>query len=144
MSFFFCLFFLSFVLLILVPCVWHPNHDGRRKNVFHLTRGVHLCCTEPLPGYCQSLPVHSTDHRSCPGGLSSCYGPNWLPGPSCSKAEWRDSTDKSLLSSGSVLANLIGQFRVHLSLHFKARLSAKSLLWKSIFIHIEIGTNYHS
>ena len=38
---------------------------------------------------------------------------------------------------------LIGHFRVHLSLHFKARLSAKSLLWKSVFIHIEIGTNYH-
>ena len=37
----------------------------------------------------------------------------------------------------------IGHFRVHLSLHFKARLSAKSLLWKSVFIHIEIGTNYH-
>ena len=38
----------------------------------------------------------------------------------------------------------IGHFRVHLSLHFKVRLSAKSLLWKSVFIHIEIGTNYHS
>jgi len=35
-------------------------------------------------------------------------------------------------------------FRVHLSLHFKARLIAKSLLWKSVFIHIEIGTNYHN
>ena len=40
--------------------------------------------------------------------------------------------------------NLIGYFRVHLSLHFKARLSAKSLLWKSVFIHIEIGINYHN
>ena len=38
----------------------------------------------------------------------------------------------------------IGHFRVHLSLHFKARLSAKSLLWKSVFIHIEIGTYYHN
>ena len=38
----------------------------------------------------------------------------------------------------------IGHFRVHLTLHFKARLSAKSLLWKSDFIHIEIGTNYHN
>ena len=38
----------------------------------------------------------------------------------------------------------IGHFRVRLSLHFKARLSAKSLLWKSVFIHIEIGTNYHN
>ena len=27
----------------------------------------------------------------------------------------------------------IGHFRVHLSLHFKARPSAKSLLWKSVF-----------
>ena len=27
---------------------------------------------------------------------------------------------------------------------FKAKLSAKSLLWKSVFIHIEIGTNYHN
>ena len=36
----------------------------------------------------------------------------------------------------------IGHFRVHLSLHFKARVSAKSLLWKSVFIHIEIRTNY--
>ena len=39
---------------------------------------------------------------------------------------------------------LIGHFRVRLSLHFKVRLSAKSLLWKSVFIHIEIGTNYHN
>jgi len=39
---------------------------------------------------------------------------------------------------------IIGHFRVHLSLHFKARLSAKSLLWKSVFIHIEIRTNYHN
>ena len=38
----------------------------------------------------------------------------------------------------------VGHFRVHLSLHFKARLSAKSLLWKSVFIHIEIGTNDHN
>ena len=30
------------------------------------------------------------------------------------------------------------------SLHFKARLSAKSLFWKSLFIHIEIGTNYQN
>ena len=29
----------------------------------------------------------------------------------------------------------IGHFRVRLSLHFKASLSAKSLLWKSVFIH---------
>ena len=38
----------------------------------------------------------------------------------------------------------IGHFRVHLRLHFKARLIAKSLLWKSVFIYIEIGTNYHN
>ena len=38
----------------------------------------------------------------------------------------------------------IGHFLVHLSLRFKARLSAKSLLRKSIFIHIESGTNYHN
>ena len=44
-----------------------------------------------------------------------------------------------LMFSGS-----IGHFRVHASLHFKVRLSAKSLLWKSVFIHIEIGTNYHN
>ena len=38
----------------------------------------------------------------------------------------------------------ISHFRDHLSLHFKARLSAKSLLWKSVSIHIEIGTYYHN
>ena len=37
----------------------------------------------------------------------------------------------------------IGHFRVHLSFHFKAKLSTKSLLWKSVFIDIEIGTNDH-
>ena len=41
-------------------------------------------------------------------------------------------------------SGIIGHFRVHLSLHFKARVSAKSLLWKSVFIHIEIRTNYHN
>ena len=48
---------------------------------------------------------------------------------------WRDSPTCS---------NVIGHFRVHLSLRFKARLSATSLLWKSVFIHIEIGINYHN
>ena len=38
----------------------------------------------------------------------------------------------------------LGHFRVHPSLHFKARLSAKSLLRKSVFIHVEIRTNYHN
>ena len=38
----------------------------------------------------------------------------------------------------------IGHFRVHNSLHFKESLSTKSLLWKSVFIHIEIRTNYHN
>ena len=40
-------------------------------------------------------------------------------------------------------AHAMGHFRVHLSLHFKARLIAKSLR-KSVFIPIEIGTNYHN
>ena len=38
----------------------------------------------------------------------------------------------------------IGRLWVRLSLRFKARLSATSLLWKSVFIRIEIGTNYHN
>ena len=42
-----------------------------------------------------------------------------------------------------IIIIIIGHFRVHLRLHFKARLSAKSLLWKSVFIQIEIGSNYH-
>ena len=58
-------------------------------------------------------------------------GREWLGIFSWSKEWW--SIDKT-----------IGHFWVHLSFHFKARLSAKSLLWKSVFIHIEIGTNYHN
>ena len=38
----------------------------------------------------------------------------------------------------------IGHLRVHLSLHFKVRLSAKSLLRLSFWIHIEIRPNYCS
>ena len=38
----------------------------------------------------------------------------------------------------------LGHFWVQLSLHFKVRVSAKSLLWKSVFIHIEIRSNYHN
>ena len=38
----------------------------------------------------------------------------------------------------------IGHLRVHFSLYFKARLSAKSLSWQSVFTHTEIGTNYHN
>ena len=48
------------------------------------------------------------------------------------------------LVSDAVGKGQIGHFRVQLSLHFKARLRAKSLLWKSVFIHIEIATNYHN
>ena len=40
--------------------------------------------------------------------------------------------------------NQIGHFRVHHSLHFKTRVSAQSLLRKSVFIHIEIRTNYQN
>ena len=42
----------------------------------------------------------------------------------------------------SGLDSSIGRFRVHISLYFKASLRAKSLLWKSVFIHIEIRTTY--
>ena len=48
------------------------------------------------------------------------------------------------LSLFAFQSKLTGHFRVRLNLHFKARLSAKSLLWKSVFIHIEIGTNCHN
>ena len=36
----------------------------------------------------------------------------------------------------------IGHFRVHFSLCFKAKLSVRSLLWRSVFIYIETGANY--
>ena len=54
----------------------------------------------------------------------------------------RDSSNWYHLEEKTIIS--IGHFRVHLSLHFKARLSAKSLLGKSVFIHIEIETNYHN
>ena len=38
----------------------------------------------------------------------------------------------------------IGHFQLHLSLYFKASLYAKSLLWISVFIHIEIRTSHHN
>ena len=44
-------------------------------------------------------------------------------------------------STMSVLA--IGHFRIALGLSFKTSLSAKSLLWISVSIHIEIRTNYN-
>ena len=63
--------------------------------------------------------------------------------------KWMDKESRQLrallLANGAEeLSNSIGHFRVHLSLHFKAKLIAKSLLWKSVFIHIEIGTDYHN
>ena len=39
---------------------------------------------------------------------------------------------------------LIGRFWVHFSLYFKANPFAKSLLRISVFIHIEIRTDYHN
>ena len=42
------------------------------------------------------------------------------------------------------LMKRIGYFRVHFSLYFEARLRTTSLLWISVFIHIEIGTNNHN
>ena len=42
-------------------------------------------------------------------------------------------------------SSTIGHFRVHFSLYFKASLRAKSLLWISVFIHIQIiKTYYHN
>ena len=48
------------------------------------------------------------------------------------------------LTGSSIENNPIGHFWVALGLSFKTSLSAKSLLWKSVFIHIEIRTNYHN
>ena len=45
---------------------------------------------------------------------------------------------------GSACSASIGHFRVHYSLYFKARQSAKPLLWRSVFIQIEIRTNYRN
>ena len=49
---------------------------------------------------------------------------------------WRALTSNCRLNSKS-------KFRVHVSLLFKASLSAKSFLWKLVFIHMESRTNYH-
>ena len=57
---------------------------------------------------------------------------------------WTEKTLGKRSAYLPVMCSLIGHFRVHLRLHFKARLSAKSLLWKTVFIHIEIGSNYHN
>jgi len=48
------------------------------------------------------------------------------------------------LTGSSMENNPIGHSRVALNLSFKTNLSAKSLLWKSVFNHIEIRTNYHN
>ena len=48
------------------------------------------------------------------------------------------------LTGSSMENNPIGHFRVALNLFFKTNQSAKSLLWKSVFNHIEIWTNYHN
>ena len=38
----------------------------------------------------------------------------------------------------------IGHFQVHFILYFKARLRARSLFWRSVFIYIEIRNNCHN
>ena len=43
-----------------------------------------------------------------------------------------------------MITTIIGHFRVHLSLYFKARFSAKSFLWILVFLHVESRTNYHN
>ena len=59
--------------------------------------------------------------------------------------------DRACVFSGALednktnnMISLICHFGVHLSLHFKVKLSVKSLLWNSVFCHIQIGTNYHN
>lgn len=44
----------------------------------------------------------------------------------------------------SYFLTLIGQFRIHFNLYCKAGLCVKSLLRISVFIHIEIRTNYRN
>ena len=65
----------------------------------------------------------------------------------CLTCVWHTHEEKreeNVQQGSQNMFNIIGPFRVHLSLHFKARLSETSLLWKSVFIHIETGTNYHN
>ena len=76
---------------------------------------------------------------------------NWYECSTIDQLNWNllrsDSSQANLEKIKVLLTRIIpiGHFRVHLSLRFKARLSATSLLWKSVFIHIEIiGTNYHN
>ena len=64
----------------------------------------------------------------------------------CNSNSCKHQPAVTLFSRQSLYCNVvtIGHFQVHLSLCFKARLNAMSLLWKSVFIHVEIGTNYHN
>ena len=57
---------------------------------------------------------------------------------------WMQPKTKEALPAGSTVITAIGHFRISLSLYFKASLRAKSLLWMTVFIHIEIRTNYHN
>ena len=45
---------------------------------------------------------------------------------------------------GKPSVHSMGHLQVLISLYFKASLHAKSLLWISVFVQIEIGTNYHN
>lgn len=70
----FCCNFLS------VPSVWHTDHDGRRQNVLHLSRRVHLCGLEPVSGYCQLVLVHPLADLSCKRLISctNCGLHSWV------------------------------------------------------------------
>ena len=44
--------------LLHLPHLRHPDDDGGQAQVRPQSRGVHLCCPQPLLGYNQPLPLH--------------------------------------------------------------------------------------
>ena len=81
-------------------------------------------------------------------GLTYCIGDlefflNHSP-PFFLSSEYISGGNLRQVLKDKVRQNQIGHLWVHFSLFLKASLLVKSLLWISVFIHIEIRTNYRS
>ena len=107
----------------------HPNTVNKHKDKIvgyiplRILKFLSMFLKQPI----SNGKTMVTRKRVCCG---ACFA--WLGNPIHQHLSWAQSYI------------LICHFRVHLSFYFKARLSAKSLLWKSVFIRTEIGTSYHN
>ena len=115
------------------------EHSVRMYQIKSVVIDVSFCCHQELPGGYGRVKPDIVTYGSGVRGSSLRYV--------ILDFAWKEKKREHKFNAMSALVHhcvLISCVWVHFSLYFKASLHAKSFLRISVFIHIEITTNYHN